>query len=347
MRVKRIAMKIVFYIYIMIILIFTGPIWAEDSVPKPPVFNEQRSPADTEPVDEPATKLDYLQVKASSLLADGAHWLDSHFEDGISLPEKNKSRGTLKFAFGYSRHDHLELKPRLSLRLRLPRLSRRANLLLDGSDNSDFNVDQNPISSRRSNDDNDKGQWRLALRYFLEDRDQFKVSLSGGLSWGYLYGGVKLRATHDINKWMGRFSNRLRYYTDDGWENRASYELERELSEKYYFRSTTGIDILEHEEGIPHYQRFSLFQVLGPISTMTYETGIYFDSEPSHEVTDIQFVAKYRQRFFRDWLVLEVSPRISFPAEYNRKVNPGIVFTFMATFGYDSNNEGHNKIFSR
>ena len=337
MRVKQAAMKSAFCIHLIVILIFTGTIWAEDSILDPSFHKKDQYPATPESGKRPIAKLDYLQLKASRFLADTAHKIDSYFEDGKRSSKENKSMGTLKFSLGYSRYDRLEVKPRLNLRMRLPRLSRRANLLLEGSDNSDFNVDQNPISRRRTDADNDRGRWRLALGYLLKDRDRFKVSLSAGLSWGYLYSGFKLRTIQHIYNWQGRFGNRFRYYSDDGWENRASYHLERDLSEKYHFRSTAGLNLFEHEKGVPHYQRFSLFQALGPINSMTYETGIYFDTKPSHQVTDLQFL--------RDWLVIEVSPRVSFPEEHSRRVNPGIVFAFVATFGYNANSEGHKNIF--
>ncbi len=340
-------MKKLLFMHIIVLLFLTGEIWAEDTMQEP-VHRGEEQGSDTPGLsDEPDTTLDSMQTKASTLLVNTAQWIDSFFDDGRFLSEENKSRATVKLSFGYSRNDRLEVKPRLDVRMNLPGLSRRANLLLEGSDDSDFDVDDNPISSRATAEDAERGQWRLALRYFLEESEKYNVSFDAGISWGYLYGGAKLRAIQDFNSWLGRFSNRFRYYTDDGWENKATYDLERELSGKYFFRSTTGINLFEREEGILHSQKLSLFQVLSPLKAVVYESGIYFDTEPSYQMTDVQFIVKYRQRFVRDWLVLEVSPRISFPEEHNREPNPGIIFTFEATFGHDAANEAYKKIFRR
>lgn len=344
---KRIDMKSLVFVYIIISLLIVGEIWAEDSVQKSTNSGEEQIPTTPELGEGREAKLDFMQKKASTLLLDTAQWIDSFFDDGRFLSEENKSRGTVRLYFGYSKNDHLEVKQRLDLRIKLPKLSRKLNLLLEGSDDSDFDVDSNPITSRPTNEDAEHGQWRLALRYFFKESEKYNVSFDAGVSWGYLYGGAKLRAIQEYNAWLGRFTNRFRYYTDDGWENKTAYDLERDLSEKFFFRSTTGINMFEREEGIVHYQRFSLFQVLSPLKAVAYEGGIYFDTEPSHKMTDIQFIVKYRQRFLRDWLVLEISPRISFPKDHNRVANPGIIFTFEAAFGYDADNEGYKKIFRR
>ncbi len=344
---KRIDMKSFLFVYIIVLLSFVGEIWAENSMQKPIHWDEEQD-ADIPGLSEGReAKLDSIQIKASTFLLDTAHWIDSFFDDGRSLSEENKSRATVKLSFGYSKNNRLEVKPRIDVRMKLPRLSRRANLLLEGSDDSDFDVDSNPITRRPANEDAEQGQWRLALRYFLEESEKYNVSFDAGVSWGYLYGGAKLRAIQEFNPWLGRFTNRFRYYTDDGWENKTTYDLERALSKKFFFRSTTGINMFEREEGIPHYQRFSLFQVLSPLKAVAYEGGIYFDTKPSYQMTDVQFIVKYRQRFLRDWLVLEISPRISFPEEYNRQPNPGIIFIFEASFGHDAENEGYKKIFRR
>ena len=128
-------------------------------------------------------------------------------------------------------------------------------------------------------------------------------------------------------------------------ENRASYDLDKQLSNKWLFRATTCVNLLEGVQGIPHAQQFKLYNVLSAIQAVSYDFGLYFDTEPRHQLVDTQFVVRYRQRFFRDWLVLEVSPRLTFPEDQNREVNPGIVITLQAALGFQAAEEGDRKIF--
>ncbi len=294
---------------------------------------------------EQEKSLDSVQENASKKLLSAAEWIDSFFDDDRSTTEENKTRATVKLSMGYSRNDSFEIKPRFDLRLKLPKLSSRANLFIQAAEDQDFNFDSDPLGDRPGNDDGDKNQLTAGLRFFLKESEKYNITFDTGASWNYLFAGVRYRAAQDFGTWQGRFTNRLRYYTDDGYENKASYDLERQFSEKLMFRTTTSVNILEEEDGIPHSQYFRLYQVLSPYQAISYESGVYLGTDPSYKVTDTQVLVKYRQRFYRDWLVLEVSPKITFPEDHDRDPNPGIVFKLEATLGYDSDVEGYNKIF--
>ncbi len=69
---------------------------------------------------------------------------------------------------------------------------------------------------------------------------------------------------------------------------------------------------------------------------MSYEMGFYFGTEPDYSMTEADFTVKYRQRVYRDWLVLEIAPNISFPKDNDYEANPGIIFKLEATFAYDA-----------
>lgn len=112
------------------------------------------------------------------------------------------------------------------------------------------------------------------------------------------------------------------------------------------FRTTSGVLLSEREEGIPHGQSVRLFQVLNDYSALSYEAVIYFDTEPSYKMTDTQVAVRYRQRFYRDWLVLELKPKVTFPEENDHDVNLGITIQLEASFGKSSHTGGeYQKIF--
>lgn len=295
--------------------------------------------------EEQEKALDAAQQAASRKLLEAADWIDSFFDDDRLVVEENTSRATAKLAMGYSRHDNFEIKPRLDVRLKLPRLSERANLYLETAEEKDFNIESTPLDDRLANNDGENNELTAGLRYFLKETKKYNIIFDSGLSWNYLYAGVRYRAIQDFGTWQGRFTNRLRYYTDEGLENRAAYDLERRLHTNWLFRATTEAVLSEEEEGIPHSQYFRLFQVLSAHQAVSYETGAFFDTEPSYKLTDILILARFRQRFYRDWLVLEISPRLSFPEDHDREANPGIILQFEAALGYKADEEGYWKIF--
>lgn len=288
--------------------------------------------------------LDEAQAGATNLLFSAAEWIDSFFDDERSLSEINTTRATIKLSLGYSKNDDFEVNPRFDLRLRLPKLSKRVQLIVQGSDDSDFDVDDNPNSTRPGSD-KDRDDLTAALRFFIKESEKYNISYDLGVSLDYVYTGFRFRSLQEFGNWQGRFTDRLRYYTDEGWENRATYDLETQFHRNWLFRSTTAVDVYESEDGIPHSQKFRLYQVYSAHQAMAYETGFYFDTDPSYKMTDTQLILRYRQRFYRDWLVLEVSPRVTFPEDHDRDANPGIIFKFEAAIGYKADEAGFKKIF--
>jgi len=289
--------------------------------------------------------LDELQAGASAKLLDVANWIDSFFDDDRSIDEENTTRATIKLSLGYSRNDKFEIKPRFDWRLKLPKLSSRAQLFISASEDEDFNVESDPTANIAAHEDSDNSQLTAGLKWFLKESDKYNVSFDTGASWDYLFAGIRLRSIQDYGKWQGRFTDRLRYYTDDGLENKMSYDLERRVTEKTMFRTTTSVNWFEDEDGFPHSQYFRLYHVLSEFQAISYESGVYLETEPSYKMSDLQFMVKYRQRFFRDWLMLEIMPRVTFPEDHDYEVNPGIIFKLEASIGYRPGEEGYNKIF--
>ncbi|MCP3888704.1 MAG: hypothetical protein GY702_07495 [Desulfobulbaceae bacterium] len=296
-------------------------------------------------IDSHEQALDDAQAEASEILLQTARWIDSFFDDERFVSEDNESRASLKLSLGYSKNDEFEVKPRMDIRMKLPKLSSRAQLIITASDDTDFDIENEPGSIRPGDDENEKNDITAALRFFLKESEKYNIVFDTGVSWSYLYGSIRYRAIQDFDQWLGRFTNRLRWYTDDGWENKVTYDLETHFRENLFFRSSTSANFYETEDGLLHSQYFTLYQVLGSMRVVTYEAGVYFDTEPSYRMTDTLVLLKYRQRFYRDWLVLEISPRVSFPEDHNRDANPGIIFKFEAAIGYDADEQGYKNIF--
>ena len=110
-------------------------------------------------------------------------------------------------------------------------------------------------------------------------------------------------SVHDFGLWQGRLTDSLVWYTDDGWENKASVDMERLLSRRWFFRVNANLYWFESEDGLPHSLIFQFYHVLTEHKALLYENANIFDTEPSHKMTDLQFRVAYRQRFYRDWLV--------------------------------------------
>nr|WP_143005454.1 hypothetical protein [Desulforhopalus singaporensis]SDO94630.1 hypothetical protein SAMN05660330_01392 [Desulforhopalus singaporensis] len=311
----------------------TGNRWGEEQGGDLPLLTENQE-----------EMLDEMYNQASEMLIATAEWIDSFFDDERSVAERNTTRGTLKLSFDYLEDDGGEVKPRFDLRLRLPRLSNKAQLIILGSEDPDFDASDSR-EKRASSQDNDDASFVTALRYFFRENDKYNLAFDVGVSWDYLYSGFRFRHLQDFGTLQGRFANRLRYYTDDGWENKTFYDLEFQLDNNYLFRSTSEILFSEGRDGYPHGQHFRIYQRYSSYQALSYESSFLFETEPEYNLYNIRLLMRYRQRFYRDWLVMEISPNVEFPEDNGREPNPGVIFKFEAAIGCDSGKEGYHKVF--
>ena len=170
--------------------------------------------------DDQERKIDDTHQQASQLLVSAADWLDSFFDDERYILEENTTRARFRLSFGYSRFDGFDFSPRVSFRLKLPKLSKKALLIISSSDDDDFDTGDNPIDDNPRNEDNEKSDLSASLRYFLKVGETYHLSATYGVSWGYMYAGLRYRYEYDFGPWQGRLVDTLKYYTDDGFENK-------------------------------------------------------------------------------------------------------------------------------
>ena len=292
-------------------------------------------------------QLDDLQKKGSAIVLSAAEWIDSFFDDPRYLAEENRTRAKVKIGVGYSKLYELETYGAIDLRINLPRLEQRANVFLRLNDDSDFDADSSPIANTEGGKKNDGEKLTAGVQYFLAMGEKYNLSTEVGASLDYFFAGLRYRHLHALSDdgWSGRFTNRLRYYTDDGWENKASYDIEKFFGQRFLSRTIFTAVLSESEEGIPFSTVTRLYQVFNIDSAIAYDIGGYFNTEPDLELTDFQIKLRYRQRFFRDWLVLEVAPLVTFPKEYDHQFNPGILTRFEIDFGYLQDQKAYESIF--
>jgi len=291
-------------------------------------------------------KLDKLQEQGSALVLSAADWIDSFFDDPRYIQEENRTRAKLKLGLGYTKLDEFEFISSIDLRINLPRFENRANFFISANNDNDFDDDSSPFSNT-GGQKNDNDQLSAGFQYFLAMSEKYNVSTQLGVSTSYLYAGLRYRYLHPLfdGNWEGRFTNRLRYYTDDGWENKTSYDIETHFDERFFFRTIlTGV-LSEANDGFPFSTVLRLYQVFNIDSAILYDISGYFDTDPELDMTDLQFKVRYRQRFYRDWLVLEVAPLVTFPLEYDREPNPGLIVQFEFDFGYLKDREAYQNVF--
>ncbi len=295
-------------------------------------FEGDYDPAVLDTTQDDSAILDTTQEKASVMLIGAAEWFDSFFDDSRFSDEENRSVAKIRISNEYHEEDGYDFRPSIRWRIHLPRLSKKANLIIFARE--DPEDDTNPdIEGTRSSEESFRESFAAGIQYFLRTTEKYNLSTTFGGSFNYLYAGMRFRYYKDLGPWQSRFVERLRYYTDDGWENYVSLDFERHISAKWLFRASGDIYWRELEESRDHYLSFRLFQFLSENHALSYEWINKFDTEPSHELSDLTLRLRYRQKFLREWLIFEIAPQVNFPEEYDNDPKFGINFTIEAKFG--------------
>ena len=338
-------MRWTYIVFITVILqLLVYPAWAIDIVDRSQAEQVMQGNREDIPLlsDEVEGVIDEKHQQLGEYLVTAARWFDSFFDNNRVEAEENRTTARLRLDTGWDRFEEFEFKPRLSFRLHLPVMDDRWNILLSARDDEDFDIDRHPGGDSSREDD---ANISAALQYFIAQTEKMNISSTAGISYNYAYSGLRYRGNFEYGSWQGRLTSRLRWYTDDGFESINQYDIERRVSQNLLFRTTLNADWYEDKDGVGHGIVFSLFQVLNSDRAMLYEFGNSFGTSPNYHHADTVVRVRHRQRFYRDWLIFEIAPQVSFPREYDRQFNPGIIIRFEAEFGYTSYRKQFDNIF--
>jgi hypothetical protein len=81
----------------------------------------------------------------------------------------------------------------INLRVRLPKLANKLNLIISGSDSSEFDADASPLSDSSLHQESEREELTAGSQYFLQETLNTNLSVSAGLSWDYVYAGLRFR----------------------------------------------------------------------------------------------------------------------------------------------------------
>ena len=303
------------------------------------VAQEQGVDAPSASVLQEEDMVDEVHAGVSQGVLATAEWLDSFFDDRRVEGEANKSRLKLNFTGFAEEGELLGYDFKFRLRLAFPRTEDKLNLIISGDPEDDFSFDdesQRNIRARFEEGETDGGI--AALQYFIKAARDRNISLKAGLRFKditpVLFVGPRYRRSIALNDWTLRFTQRIRWFTDRGWDSSTRFDLERPLSERFFFRTTTEGIWKQEESGYFYNYRMLLFQPLSEKRSLSYEWNNFFQTHPDNRLQETNLRLRYRQNIWRKWLFFDVAPQAAFLKDRDFNISPGIIFRLEMIFGY-------------
>ncbi len=316
---------------ILLLLVFAGNAPAENAT------SRRTDPALTDPEEEWEIMVDTVHGDISRRFLSTAEWLDSFFDDERFKSEENRSRMRLYFKNSLIDAEGADIDVHARLRIVLPELEERLSFEVSGDTRDKFEED--PIRSPvdRETYDRDENGLTAGLRYLVRGTDRLNLQLSSGLRIRdyvpVFYLEPRHRFTRNFVPWTLRLTQRVRWYSDDGWEPRSRIDLERMIFQAF-FRSTAEVKWYERKTGIFYNIDFAVSRPLNLQSAVELQWNNRFETRPRHRLDTTYFQLRYRQRIWREWLSFEIAPQLAFPEDRDFHPTLGIFFSLNAVFGY-------------
>jgi hypothetical protein len=271
-----------------------------------------------------------------------ADWLDSFFASDRIDAEAQKTRLVMGFSLFAEDSQAVEFDLGTRFRLSLPFLTERMQLVFSGDPDDDVGAETVPRRDLRRRLREQREQTvTVGLRYQLRQTLLSNTSLRAGvrLRKGTPVLLLEPRYRQDLALgpyWLLRFTQRLIAFSNDTYEVRTTFDLERpldEVSEELFFRITAEGNWFSDRPGYEPALHVNLFQTLSPRRALDYRISNFFQTRPNFRRENTVLSVLYRQMLGRDWLYGEVAPQLAFPRDRNFKATPGILLNLGVIFG--------------
>lgn len=318
-----------------------APAWAQPA--SQDTSKEPKLPAEIKHLVADSVKgVDKAHEELSHTIAKTAAWFDSFFDTQRHAEESNATRLRLKFVTLFERGERPTVTFHPDLKLVLPHFNRKFALVFTGDPDSEADVDASPTQALREQfADANQRNLAAALQYHVFKSVRHSVIVIGGLRFRdsgsvALFVGPRYRYYKPFKVWAFRFTQRAYGFSDAGWELISTVDLERVVSPKLFFRSTTEGTLFDDDKGYYYDQTFQLFHSLSSRSMIVYEWNSYLVTNKPDQLREMDFQLRYRRQIWRDWIVVEVAPLVAFSDDDNYKANPGVIFRLELSFGMAS-----------
>ncbi len=241
--------------------------------------------------------------------------MDNFFADDRLNEEGNDTRVNLSLGIRLKEGEDAKAINRLNVRLSLPNLSRRIQLVLEDMVESD-----DPNRPRGVLDDIANSRPDAAIRYTVKTRRKTRVSGDAGVRLGssdQVF--LRLRANRDFDvaeNYQIRLTESVRWYSVDGWISSSQIQVNHWVGSAWLFRSATDLDWEEYAHGVTPSQTFSAFRTFSRRRALRLDIGGTWPESPNTREARYFTTITHRRLVHSNWLFMQVAPGVEFPEQH-------------------------------
>ena len=132
---------------------------------------------------------------------------------------------------------------------------------------------------------------------------------------------------------MFRFNETIFWFDSIGWGEDTTFQFDFKILDDVLFRVTSFGRWTNQNDYFDLSQTFSFIHTLSQRRAISYDIGVFGNSEPKVHATNYLLGARYRQVIHSDYLFMELIPQIDyrrendFRAEYSFTLRLEMVFS--------------------
>jgi hypothetical protein len=290
------------------------------------------------PAQREETTVDSVHDIMSNGVTEAATWFDSFFSSPEEQAETNRSYLRLSFGVLKEESEKIDTDLKLNGKIHLPHIQKHLNLTFSGNSDEDQDEDQDEeLGDLDPGDSRDNDEYTLGLQYFVKQTTKQSLSANTGVRFrnGFpsVFIGPRYRLYVGLDHWKMRFTQRLLWDTDSGWEALTRFDFDRKILDRFLFRITPRGKWEQDEKGYDYDLQFRLYQRLGVASAVIYEQNNDFETHPHNRLEKFDLQVRYRRQALRKWLFFEVAPRVTFRKDNNFDAQLGLQLRLEVAFG--------------
>ncbi len=251
-------------------------------------------------------------------------------ENGPNKNKQAKAEGRIQLSWEPRSRDLAETDLRFRIRVSLPHLEDRVDLLL--SDNED-ETQSDTLKAARNDSLGRRDNTTIALRFRPDQNSHYSYRIGAGRR-DQLYVKSRYRDAMAFNAhWAMLYDAEWYYYTRDrlGAELGAAIQHVAEnnnvtrLNNRFYFRDDSNDWLWRHE-----------LQHLYPIDThnaLMYRLMVEGLDRPQYKVEEVYTGLRWRSNPLREWLYFDVEPFVLWRRDEGFKPSYGMAFRIEAYYG--------------
>jgi|GEM_PF-4116495 len=256
-----------------------------------------------------------------------AQWIDSFFKTERFEEEDNKT--SLRFRFdNFFDEDGNEFKARVKVRLKTPNLNKRLKFFVVGEEgdvNSSLSLDEQVAQVfEGTNEDNIS----VGLLYQYRETARKNIKLKSGVRVRdnklIFFVEPRFRWSENFNNWDFYFSQKVGWFSDNGFNINTLFNFDRPLAEGKLFRTIVAGDGYEDIDTYFYNINFVYSHLLSDHKGLSYQWINAFVLYAGSKLKETTVKVAYRQNLWRDWLILEVSPQVKYPRLHDFEARPGL-----------------------